>query len=218
MERILEPELMDDAQRAGAYAKADFAKSNQQFVNQLVSDFPALAGTAVDFGTGPADVMIRLARANPKLAITGVDGSEPMVRLAERAVQAEGLDRRITMLCARLPNLPLPDSSFDAVLSKDLLHHLPDPGVLWAEAKRLAKSGGVVFVMDLFRPDTLGEVKQLVQEVTGQADPMVQEDFFNSLCAAFTLDEVKAQVAAAGIPATVERISDRHMLVRGRVT
>lgn len=217
MERILEPELMNDAQRAQAYARTDFSTSNQLFVNQLVSDYPALSGAVVDLGTGPGDVMIRLAKANPSVSIVAVDGSEAMIRIAKQAVQINHLEPRITLTCARLPGLPLPDGSFDAVLSKDLLHHLPDPNVLWQEARRLAKSRAVLCVMDLFRPETLAEAKQLVQKVTGEADPLVQEDFFNSLCAAFTLDEVKAQVAAAGLPATVERVSDRHIIVRGRV-
>jgi ubiquinone/menaquinone biosynthesis C-methylase UbiE len=217
MERVLEPELMDDAQRAQAYAGADFSKSNQLFVNQLLSDYPALSGIVVDLGTGPGDVVIRLARANPSVTITAVDGSDAMIRIAERMVQAQSLEQRITTLCARLPGLPLPESGFDAVLSKDLLHHLPDPSVLWQEVKRLARSGAVLYVMDLFRPASLAQVKDLVKQVTGDAHPLVQEDFFNSLCAAFTPEEVKAQVAAAGLPAVVERVSERHMVIRGRM-
>jgi ubiquinone/menaquinone biosynthesis C-methylase UbiE len=217
MERVLEPELMDDGRRAEAYARADFSESNQLFVNLVVSDYAALSGSVVDLGTGPGDVMIRLAKASPKLAITAVDGSEPMIRIARSAVQVQALEQRITLLCARLPNLPLPEFGFDVVLSKDLLHHLPDPGVLWAEARRLVKAGGVICVMDLFRPGTLGEVKRLVQEVTGKEDPMLQEDFFNSLCAAFTPEEVTDQIRRAGLKLAVERVSERHMLIRGRV-
>ena len=56
MERILEAELMDDVPRAQAYANTDFSKSNQTYVNLLVSEFPALSGTAVDLGTGPGEL------------------------------------------------------------------------------------------------------------------------------------------------------------------
>ena len=216
MERILEPELMDDTPRAQAYANTDFSKSNQTYVNLLVSEFPGLSGTAVDMGTGPGDVVIRLAKACPKLSITAVDGAEPMIRLAQRAIQMEHLEPRITTLCARLPNLPLPQHAFDAVVSKDLLHHLPDPTVLWVEARKLVKVGGVICIMDLFRPDSLAEAKRLVQQVTGKDDPLVQEDFFKSLCAAFTPEEVNDQVKRAGMKLKVDRVSERHMLIRGR--
>lgn len=39
MKRTLEPELMTDERRARAYAWADFAESNQRFIDQLVADF-----------------------------------------------------------------------------------------------------------------------------------------------------------------------------------
>jgi hypothetical protein len=42
MERVLEPELMDDGRRAEAYARADFSESNQLFVNLVVSDYAGL--------------------------------------------------------------------------------------------------------------------------------------------------------------------------------
>ena len=40
MERILEPELMEDERQSIAYAKADFSTSNQLFVDGLNRDFP----------------------------------------------------------------------------------------------------------------------------------------------------------------------------------
>ena len=40
MKRVLEPELMDDAAQARAYAKADFSEENQGFVDRFRDYFP----------------------------------------------------------------------------------------------------------------------------------------------------------------------------------
>jgi SAM-dependent methyltransferase len=117
----------------------------------------------------------------------------------------------------RLPDSALPDHSFDAVLSKDMLHHLPDPQILWREARRLARPGAAVYVMDLVRPDSPLEAREIVARVSGGADPVLKEDFYNSLCAAFTVEEVRAQLRVAGLLLHVELVSDRHMRVKGRI-
>ena len=44
MKRVLEPELMDDAAQARAYAKADFSEENQGFVDRFREYFPDWAG------------------------------------------------------------------------------------------------------------------------------------------------------------------------------
>jgi ubiquinone/menaquinone biosynthesis C-methylase UbiE len=217
MERILESELMDDPRQAAAYARAAFSASNQRFADGLVRDFPQHLRTAVDLGCGTADVLIRLARAAPDLHVTGVDGSAPMLALARDAVLASGLTHRIMLAPGRLPGLPVQDHTFDAVLSKDLLHHLPDPAVLWREVTRLGRPGALVSVMDLVRPDTGTEARRIVAAVSGGEDPILQEDFFNSLLAAFTVNEVQEQVAAARLDLKVAQISDRHMLASGRL-
>ncbi|HEX9419829.1 MAG TPA: class I SAM-dependent methyltransferase, partial [Methylomirabilota bacterium] len=89
MDRILEPELMTDAAQALAYAEADFAQVNQGFVDRFRACFPkAAGGSMVDLGCGPGDIPVRFARALPGFSITAVDGSEPMIALAEKAVKA----------------------------------------------------------------------------------------------------------------------------------
>lgn len=44
MERVLEPEIMNDEQQALAYAKADFSTSNQWYVDHLLADYPDKLG------------------------------------------------------------------------------------------------------------------------------------------------------------------------------
>jgi len=206
---------MDNERQSVAYAQADFSASNQLFVDSLIRDFPGHLRTAVDIGCGPGDVVIRLARAVPDLHITAIDGSAPMIALARRAVQAAGLDTRVTVMQGYVPGVSLEDHGYDAILSKDLLHHLPDPSVLWKEIARLGRPGAAVYVMDLVRPSTSEDARRIVETVAAREDPILREDFYNSLCAAFTIDELRAQLVAAGLNLEVARVSDRHMLVKG---
>jgi ubiquinone/menaquinone biosynthesis C-methylase UbiE len=215
VDRVLEPELMDDERQSLAYAKADFSASNQFFVDSLIRDFPHHLHTVVDIGCGPGDVMIRLARAAPHSHITAIDGSAPMLVLAQAAVRAAGLDARVTLVEGYVPGLALPGGSYDAVLSKDLLHHLPDPSALWKEIRRLGRPGAAVYIMDLVRPRTTADARHIVDSVAAKEEPILREDFYNSLCAAFTIDEVREQVANAGLTLEIAQVSDRHMLAKG---
>jgi hypothetical protein len=53
--------------------------------------------------------------------------------------------------------------------------------------------------------------------VSGNEDPVLKEDFYNSLCAAFTVDEVRAQLRVAGLSLHVEKVTDRHMRIKGHL-
>jgi SAM-dependent methyltransferase len=215
MDRVLEPELMDDDAQAVAYAKADFSASNRMFVDGFVREYPAHLGAVVDLGCGPGEIDIRLARAARSIAITAVDGSQPMLAIAGRAIRAADLEPRIRLLHGVVPGLPLESHTFDAVVSKDLLHHLPDPRALWSEVARLGRPGGAVYVMDLVRPQNRDAAQRIVDAVAPHEDPILREDFLNSLCAAFTVDEVARQLRDARLDLPVAQVSDRHMLIRG---
>ena len=132
-------------------------------------------------------------------------------------LKAAGLDGRIRLVQGYVPGLALDERSFDAILSKDFLHHLPDPDALWAEARRLGRPGAAVFVMDLVRPDTPQAARAIVEAVAANEHPLLKEDFYNSLCAAFTVAEAAEQLRRAGLDLDVRQISDRHMLITGRL-
>src|SRR2546425_13250346 len=105
MERVLEPELMDDPAQALAYSRADFEKENQGFVDRFAEFYPEFkAGHVLDLGCGPGDIPIRLARTLPECRITGVDGSPPMIALGLEATRVAGPPGRLTLRGERVPD------------------------------------------------------------------------------------------------------------------
>lgn len=219
MDRRLEPEVMDDAEQARAYAEADFADVNASFVRRFVDLFEAYPARVLDLGCGPADIPRRIAELHAGVdEVVAVDASATMLALGREAIAAAGLDDRVTLLEARLPDLPLEPGSFPAIVSNSLLHHLPDPQVLWAEIKRLGAKGAAVLVMDLFRPESEAAAKQIVAAADCSDHPVLEHDFYHSLLAAFTPDEVRSQLKTAGLDHLQLAVtSERHLQVWGRL-
>lgn len=217
MERILEAELMEAEDQVRAYARADFSTSNQLFVDRLIAEFGTDYRRVVDLGCGPCEVMVRLARARPELQITAVDGSRQMITLARETVRAAGLEKQITLVAGLIPGALGERQAFEAVLAKDLLHHMADPQVLWREVQRLGQPGAIVFGMDLIRQETPEAAWAIVERVAGGEDPVLKQDFYRSLGAAFTVGEVEAQLQAAGLKLRVTQVSERHMVMKGRL-
>ena len=115
-----------------------------------------------------------------------------------------------------LPGAALPHAQYDAVISNSLLHHLLAPEVLWDTVKHCARPGAPIFVMDLFRPQSQQQAHALVEQYAADEMELLKRDFYHSLLAAYTLEEVRAQLAAAELGyLTVETVSDRHMVIHG---
>jgi SAM-dependent methyltransferase len=219
MRRIPEPELMNAEDQARAYAEADFSEPNTLFMDLLGSRLPGPRHwqRAVDLGCGPADITLRFARAYPGCSIEGIDGASAMLSFGHSALNQEpALAKRVRLLNACLPGLPLTDGAYDLILSNSLLHHLHDPATLWAEVRRLARPGAGVLVMDLMRPPHADGVESLVRTYAADAPGVLRRDFRNSLLAAFEPGEVEQQLELAGLSTlSVEQVSDRHLAVSG---
>jgi SAM-dependent methyltransferase len=222
MQRRPEPELMDQADQARAYADADFSEPNELFLRLLAEQRPGdLAGArALDLGCGPADIVIRFLRRYPKAHCDALDGSQPMLDLAREALDAlPGIAPRARLICDRLPSSRLEAGAYDLILSNSLLHHLHEPQVLWRSVRALARPGALVLVMDLMRPPSAGWAAALVETYADDAPDVLRRDFHNSLLAAFEPAEITAQLCEAGLAGQLEVnvVSDRHLAVWGRL-
>lgn len=216
MDRILEPELMDDQAQAEAYARADFADENQGFVDRFKEYFPEFAtGTVLDLGCGPAEIAIRFAKLYPACLIIGIDASAPMIQLGDEAVKQAGLADRITLRCERYEEVA-GARIVDAAISNSLLHHLPNPLQFWQKLRQLVKSGAPVLVMDLLRPDSPEAAQAIVDQYAANEPDILRRDFYNSLLAAFTEDEIGSQLARMNLTRLLIDIpDDRHWVVGG---
>lgn len=154
MGRVLEAEVMESADEvsvyAGAAAREHLEVLDDRFVDQaldLVRD-----GRALDVGTGPAQIPVKMLARAPGLSMVGVDRGAGMLALARAARDAGGLASRLEVLHADARKLPFADGSFDLVVSNSVLHHLADPKPMLNEMRRVMRPGGALLVADLKRP------------------------------------------------------------------
>jgi SAM-dependent methyltransferase len=139
------------------------------------------------------------------------------LRQARRFVSQHALSRRIKLVEGFIPGAPIPKASYDVILSSSFLHHLHEPQVLWKTVRERAKPGTIVFVCDLRRPASKAKAREFVRKYAGSDAEVLNEDFYNSLLAAFTPTEVREQLKLAGLSSLkVEIISNRHLLIYGR--
>ncbi len=218
MKRIPEPDLMNGTDQVLAYVNADFSDPNSQFIHLFRQKFSYtnISGHVLDLGCGPADIAIRFAQTFPRCSIEGIDGSKNMLKHGRTAVNNAGLTNRIDLTCGYLPKATLPRKHYNVILSNSLLHHLTDPLILWEVLKNYSDLSTCIFIMDLMRPDSLKDVTRLVDKHTANEADILQEDFFNSLCASYRIDEVVEQLRLTDLQdLKVEAVSDRHFVVYG---
>ncbi len=218
MKRVLEPEVMNDPDQVLAYAQADFEEENQSFVDQFFTRYPGLENPHIlDLGCGPGDIPIRMARRHATCRVTGIDASQPMIAYAEQAVQKAGLQERVQFLCQRFQDVNL-SSPPDAIISNSLVHHVPNPLRFWYSMKMLPKPGSPVLIMDLLRPESPEAAQAIVDEQAASEPEQLRQDFYHSLLAAFTEDEVAAHLAELNLSRLfVDVPDDRHWVVYGQV-
>lgn len=210
---------MDLPHEAAAYAQADFAEVNAAFVQRLLEFSGTRAEAyALDLGTGPGDIPIRLVQARPAWRIAALDVSMPMLWHAADGARNAGVWPTIDLVQVDAKALPLRPDAFDVVFSNSILHHVSDTDSFWQELKRVAKPGAHVLVRDLARPETLQAADAIVEEYAAGESDLLREEFHRSLLAAYTPGEVRERLRRNGL-ATLEvaMVSDRHLDVFGRM-
>ncbi|MFN9546208.1 MAG: class I SAM-dependent methyltransferase [Cyanobacteriota bacterium] len=241
MERIREPELMEDPLQVKAYAEADFTSTDQAFTLRILEllaspppgrALPAACGGPgiLDLGCGPGNISFRLAAALPQASVVGLDGAAAMLARAECQRQQEpGRWHHLRFQLARLSHSPQDLAPLDAlpapfrppygvIVSNSLLHHLHDPAVLWQTVRHLAAPRALVVVRDLRRPPNPEALHSLMERHAATAPPVLRRDYAHSLAAAFRPEEVEAQLEAAGLSSLrVASLDDRYLEVSGRL-
>lgn len=113
-------------------------------------------GRVVDVGCGTGFLGLGLAAAGQVDDLHLVDLSPGMLSRARRNADSLGVDA--TFLEGTAADLPFEDDSFDAVVTRGVLHHLHDVPAALREWRRIVKPGGPVLALSEPTPqaDTIG--------------------------------------------------------------
>jgi len=112
----------------------------------------------IDLGCGRGAVLLMAAQLVPRGTVIGVDvwrtldqsGNDP--QMTRRNAEREGVADRIELLTADIRAIPLPDDSFDVVVSSLAIHNLPDATArneVIDEAVRVIRPGGTLLIADI---------------------------------------------------------------------
>jgi SAM-dependent methyltransferase len=125
---------------AQTYDERIAGSGRQWTVNHTIDSLKAisrLAGRACEIGCGTG--LYSRAMETAGCSVVAVDFSFPMLCAAKTAA-------RMRYVCANCTGaMPFEDGVFDMVTSFDVLTYVPDLDVLFREAKRVLKPGGIFF-------------------------------------------------------------------------
>jgi SAM-dependent methyltransferase len=137
-------------------------------LGRLIESIPSARHESwLDAACGPGLVSRALARRVG--AIHGIDLTPAMVALAKREARREGISNA-TFSLGDATSLEFGDESFDGVVSRFSLHHIPVPGRAIVEFARVVRPGGAVVVADQLTSDD-AEIAARHQEIERLRDP-----------------------------------------------
>lgn len=158
------------------------------------------AGARVlEIGPGPGWAGIELCKLRGDIALVAVEASGDMIRAARKNAEREGVADRTEYRLGVVEDLSsIEDASFDAVISRDSLHHWTDPAKAFDEMRRVSKPSGGVYVTDGKRNLGLAE-RIVVRGVCARIGKDMAKGWTESIGASWTPAEVRAMLAEKGI-------------------
>ncbi len=208
MNRTPEPELMEIPLQVKAYADADFSVSDSRIVKELEKYLKKAGKTLnkndliLDVACGPGNISVRIAKNWPFVKVVGIDGSKEMLNNAEKKLY-ESFTKNLTYELIEINSIATGEKHFplkaDVLVSNSALHHFHDPYRFWAALKKLGKNNCIHIHRDLIRPTSIEKALELKEKHLSNSPEILKKDFYASLKASFTVDEVNLQLVNSGL-------------------
>jgi SAM-dependent methyltransferase len=115
----------------------------------------------LDLGSGGGiDCFLAAKKVGPQGRVIGLDMTPDMIKLAQRNAKKLGA-WNVEFRLGEMEDMPLPDSSVDAIISNCVINLSPDKDAVFAEAFRVLRPGGRMSVSDIV---LYGELPQSLRE------------------------------------------------------
>jgi len=227
MNRTPEPELMQIPSQVRAYADADFSRSDSMVVKSLETYLKKEGRTLnkndliLDMACGPGNIAERIAKNWPYVNVLGIDGSKEMLNEAENKL-SDNHTKNLSYELIDINSIALGDIHFpfkaDVIVSNSALHHFHDPYCFWGALKKLGKTKCIHIHRDLIRPASVEKAFELKEKHLSNSPEILKNDFYASLKASFTVDEVNQQLVNSGLSQLeVLQVDELYLEIIGRL-
>ena len=231
MERVPEPELMEEKEQVISYDEADFSEGEVNLINQinqyLLKKNICLGekDLIVDLGCGPGNISEKLAIKWPNTAVVGIDGSKEMILRAEYNKSISSNPKKLNNLryiCSDIKNIEsnnfLINKRISLLESNSLIHHITNLEDFFNTIRSLSSNVTVNFHKDLKRPLDEKSALELKAQCSKKYNEILTNDYYASLKASYTYKELKDYTLKNGLSSLeVFEDGDKYLIVYGNV-
>jgi len=231
MERIPEPELMEEKKQVISYDEADFSEGEVNLINQinhyLLRKNISLGekDLIVDLGCGPGNISEKLAIKWPNTAVLGIDGSKEMILRAEYNKSISNNQKKLKNLryiCFDIKDIKSNNFLFkkriSLLVSNSLIHHITNLEDFFNTIRCLSSNSTVNFHKDLKRPLDEKSALKLKAQCSNKYNEILTNDYYASLRASYTLKELKNFTLENDLSSLdVFEDGDKYLIVYGNV-
>lgn len=101
----------------------------------------------LDYGCGPGHDLVGFVEFSKPARVIGLDVSAASLGEARQRLDLHGTRADLVQVSEDAPRLPLADASVDYIHSSGVLHHVPDPGRVLREFRRVLRPDGAARIM-----------------------------------------------------------------------
>jgi phosphoethanolamine N-methyltransferase len=105
----------------------------------------------LDIGSGLGAIAVELAANYGAARVTGIDVEPHLVAHSRERAAKAGVADRVSFETVTPGPLPFADASFDIVVTKDAIIHIPDKAAFYQDVRRVLQPGGVFAGSDWLR-------------------------------------------------------------------
>ena len=150
----------------------------------------------LDLGSGAGnDCFVACSIVGESGAVTGLDFTDEMLAKARKNNEKMGFEN-VEFVKGDIEKIPLPDNSYDVVISNCVLNLVPDKAKGFSEINRVLKPGGHFCVSDIVLKGELSDaMREAASLYAGCVSGALQKDEYMQIIrdAGFTEVEIKAE-------------------------
>jgi len=124
----------------------NIARDSHYYASRLLTFLPELHtswnGTILEGGCGFGKLVLGIKSILPQATITGIEINRSQVEQLQEYIEKTSTDG-LTIVQGDVLDLPFADSSFDIVISEQIIEHVAEQDLLIRQAHRVLKPGGI---------------------------------------------------------------------------